>query len=402
MGLHDQRFFGRVAAWLEQHMVRHANLAQIVHRCGFHDQVDVMPGQLIRVVTSRCQRVSQRLDIEFAALDVLAGFIVPVARQVGQRGDYFLAAALQHIQTQLVVFVQHDLQLFGLLAFAEVLDDAPEVLLTVAAGNQHTIECHRNKATILAQVFLFIRAKTPVFFQKLALCHLLLGESWWRQAAFVQVHQLQRAIAADVAEGGVEFDKAALQIRHGDTQRREFVQAAQFLISFAQCRLSQLRCADIGHHGVQAAHFAAIDVGQVLNQNIARLMTLGCGKPAFELLHLAAQRRFEVGQVQAVGFLADDIAYMHAWQTIRLDAGPVSIGQVTKAVAQLAIPIAHHGRDVVDDGVQVLIALVKALFGADQLTQNGCSTSRQQVLQVVHFGVQASVLRPKLAQGLFG
>ncbi len=87
VGLHDLELLGGELARLEEDAVGNADLADVVQRRGFVEQVDhALVEHRLKARMAR-QPLGQGLDVELRAPDVVAGFVVPRFRERGHGHD---------------------------------------------------------------------------------------------------------------------------------------------------------------------------------------------------------------------------------------------------------------------------------------------------------------------------
>ena len=182
--------------------------------------------------------------------------------------------------------------------------------------------------------------------------------------------------AGQALRHGVQVGDHALCIGadHGIANRLEC--QAHALLFLEQRFFHALALGDVGHLHKNATHLVAIHIGHIRGDGVA-LRARGVHDGALEKLFVALQRMFQIRPVLFVQFLAQQLADMPAAHFTGRLAKPLHIGMVGKAVVQLAIPVTNHGRQVVQDGAQVVLGLLQ--LGAHLLAaaQLACKKHRQ-------------------------
>ncbi len=83
--------------------------------------------------------------------------------------------------------------------------------------------------------------------------------------------------------------------------------------------------------------------------------TAGRAEVALEAMRFALQRGFHEGPVLCEELFAEQIADVGAAQLVRALAEPRDVGLVGEAVAEVAVPVADHARDAVQDVLQPVL-----------------------------------------------
>ncbi|MNN19092.1 hypothetical protein D3C81_1323210 [compost metagenome] len=115
MGLHDLELFSGEPSRFEQDAIGNANLADIVQRCRFEEQLDAVLVEKVPEARVVAQQFSQAFDVVLGTANVVAGFVVT---GFGQRshgvdgdildGDHLPGAAL-HFPLQKFVLIAQEI-----------------------------------------------------------------------------------------------------------------------------------------------------------------------------------------------------------------------------------------------------------------------------------------------------
>jgi hypothetical protein len=127
-----------------------------------------------------------------------------------------------------------------------------------------------------------------------------------------------------------------------------------------QLGLRLLERADVGDLRHEADDLAVDDIGQVGGQAVP-LHSIRARHDALEALRLAAQRCTHVRLVQREEPRPEELSDRAADQQVRIGAEPQPVGTVGEAAQQVAIPVGHHRRRLVDQTPHVVGDVLRSL-----------------------------------------
>ena len=137
---------------------------------------------------------------------------------------------------------------------ADILDDGPDAGPPFPILDQHAVQAQRDGAAVLAHIFLFVGAVAAGALQAVQLPQFVGFVPLRGEGPVVDGLQLRLGIAADFAEGFVEFEVTPVHVGQGDAQGRQFVEAAQFLLAGPQYALGLDPAGQQGHDQQHREH----------------------------------------------------------------------------------------------------------------------------------------------------
>ena len=143
---------------------------------------------------------------------------------------------------------------------------------------------------------------------------------------------------------GGPLDGVAVRIKVPTTHLRHRLRVMQVRHAFLQLLCGSSFSGDVVHQSVKPLHRAIYYLRQIFDPDRAKLLAIGRRNVALEALHLAAQRRVNVGQVLLVHLLAEHIPNVQALDLRRRFAKPGLIGLISKPDFLRVIPKADGCR----------------------------------------------------------